>query len=199
VSAALWDWRRRIADLYGAVRAGPDPARAWARWRYTREALFATHSESPLEPAARPGFTLSCFAYDPAWRLAAGLVAIDGPVQNVPAGADGDTRLRPFARTDGLATSLGRELLLFWIEGYGGGVFLPFADATNGRETYGGGRYLLDSIKGADLGETPDGRTVFDFNFAYAPSCAWSPRWVCPLAPSENRVAAAVRAGERLA
>ena len=81
-------------------------------------------------------------------------------------------RLRPFARTDGLAAALGRELTLFWVEGYGGGVFLPFADATSGRESYGGGRYLLDGIKGADLGFAADGRAVLDFNFAYFPSCA---------------------------
>ena len=199
MSTALWDWRRRIADLYAAVRADPDREQAWARWRHEREALFAAHPESPLGPEARPGFTLPCFAYDPAWRLIAGLVATEAPMRSVPAGADGVVQLRPFAHTDGLATTLGRELTLFWIEGYGGGVFLPFADATSGQETYGGGRYLLDTIKGADLGATTDGQTVFDFNFAYAPSCAWSPRWVCPLAPAENRLAVPIRAGERVA
>ena len=103
----------------------------------------------------------------------------------------------PFAVTQGLDAALGGELTLYWMRGYCGGVFLPFADATSGRETYGGGRYLLDTIKSADLGETADGRTVLDFNFAYNPSCAYSPRWTCPLAPRANRLPNPVRAGER--
>ena len=73
---------------------------------------------------------------------------------------------------------------------------LPFADATNGTSTYGGGRYLLDGIKGADLGMT-DGRLIVDFNFAYNPSCAYSPAWVCPLAQAENRIPNAIAAGEK--
>ena len=89
-----------------------------------------------------------------------------------------------------------QELALYWLEGYGGGVFLPFADATGRTQTYGGGRYLLDTVKGADLGDE-DGRLVLDFNFAYNPSCAYDPRWVCPLSPPENRLAVEVRAGER--
>jgi uncharacterized protein (DUF1684 family) len=85
---------------------------------------------------------------------------------------------------------------LFWLEAYGGGLFLPFADATSGHETYGAGRYLLDTVKGADLGM--DGaQLILDFNHAYNPSCAYDPRWVCPLAPPANRLAFAVRAGER--
>ena len=53
------------------------------------------------------------------------------------------------------AFELGGESLsleLYWLEGYGGGVFLPVADATSGKETYGAGRYVLDTVKGADLG-----------------------------------------------
>jgi uncharacterized protein (DUF1684 family) len=80
--------------------------------------------------------------------------------------------------------------------GYGGGTFLPFADATSGRETYGAGRYLLDTIKGADLGHQRD-RVILDFNFAYFPSCAYSPRYICPLAPAGNRLPQPIRAGER--
>jgi len=83
-----------------------------------------------------------------------------------------------------------------WLEGYGGGVFLSFRDTTSGEETYGGGRYLYDTVKGADLGDD-GGRLVLDFNFAYNPSCAYDPSWVCPLAPAANRLAVAVGAGER--
>ncbi len=114
------------------------------------------------------------------------------------AGDDGAFVLTPFARTHGLDGALSRELTLYWIGGYGGGVFLPFRDATSGDETFGGGRYLLDTIKSADLGTDREGRVILDFNFAYNPSCAYSERWICPLAPPPNRLDRAIHAGERL-
>jgi hypothetical protein len=84
--------------------------------------------------------------------------------------------------------------------GYGGGLFLPFRDATAPAETYGGGRYLVDSVKmtlGGALEVTPGSdEVVLDFNYAYNPSCAYDARWACPLAPPENRLSMAVRAGE---
>lgn len=204
--AELWDWRRRVADLYASVRAEADPVAAWRRWCAVRDELFRDHPQSPLEARARAGFAgLPVFPYDPALRV---LVRLDpfpasGTAQSASeeaafdAGADGVLRMRPFARTAGLASALGGELVLYWLSGYGGGAFLPFTDATSGRETYGGGRYLLDTIKGADLGADGQGRTVLDFNFAYAPSCAHSPRYVCPLAPAENRLPRPVRGGEK--
>jgi uncharacterized protein (DUF1684 family) len=82
---------------------------------------------------------------------------------------------------------------------YGGGLFVPVKDATAGHETYGAGRYLLDTVKGADLGSTPSGALVVDLNFAYNPSCAYDPAWVCPLAPPGNTLAVPVRAGELMA
>jgi uncharacterized protein (DUF1684 family) len=82
---------------------------------------------------------------------------------------------------------------------YSGGFFLPSRDATNGRTTYGAGRYMLDTAKGADLGSDPArGTLVLDSNFAYHPSCAFDPRWSCPLAPVENRLDVPVEVGERL-
>jgi uncharacterized protein (DUF1684 family) len=92
-----------------------------------------------------------------------------------------------------------RRLALFWMEGYAGGLFVPFRDATNGTETYGAGRYLLDAAKSADLGGDRVRRTlVCDFNFSYQPSCAFDPQWACPLAPPENRLDVPVSAGERI-
>jgi uncharacterized protein (DUF1684 family) len=196
--ADLWDWRRQIADLYSTIRAAPDPEAAWHIWRETRENLFRTHPQTPFEPGAFR--SLPCFPYDPALRF---LVRLD-PIANAAddealAGEDGIVRIRPFARTDGLRTAFGGELILYWIIGYGGGAFLPFADATNGRDTYIAGRYLLDTIKGADLGHATDGRAVLDFNFSYPPSCAYSQRWVCPLPPAANRLTRPITAGERSA
>lgn len=194
---SLWDWRRRVAGLYAAVRAEPDAQRAWMVWQAVRNEMFRDHPQSPIEPGCRfEG--LSMFPYDPALVFHVKHSAIaDAPVETFQAGADGLVKMQPFAHTRGLEAKLGGELTLYWLLNYGGGVFLPFADATNGRETYGAGRYLLDTIKGADLGSTPGGLTVLDFNFAYNPSCAYSPRYICPLAPQENRLAMPVSAGER--
>jgi uncharacterized protein (DUF1684 family) len=195
----LCDWRRRIAELYALVRAA-EPLAGWQQWRTERDRLFRHHSQSPIEPQARAEFVgLPYFPYDPSYRF---LVDVGEPQNRatitMEVGSDGEVRLYPFACTRGLAPRLGNELTLYWIGGYGGGVFLPCRDATSGHETFGGGRYLLDTIKGADLGQAPDGRLILDFNFAYNPSCAYADRWICPLAPVENRLANPVRAGERL-
>jgi hypothetical protein len=196
--ADLWDWRRQVADLYGRVRAAAGRP-GWELWRAERDRLFAGHPQSPLDPKDRAGFAgLPYFDYEPALRFTVALAAYTGPRESIDLGRDGTVHLRPFARTAGLADRLGGELTLFWIEGYGGGVFLPFADQTSGRDTYAGGRYLLDTIKGADLGRTDERAVlVLDFNFAYNPSCAYSDRWTCPLPPAVNRLPRAVQAGER--
>jgi len=198
---ALWDWRRRVADLYAQIRALEHPRLAWQLWRETRDWLLREHPQSPLDAAARATFRhLPLFDYDPALRFAVELLpATDGAPVTMSGGGDGAIRMLPFARTAGLERRLGGELTLYWIGGYGGGVFLPFKDATSGAASYGGGRYLLDTIKSADLGTAADGRTILDFNFAYNPSCAYSDRWTCPLAPVANQLPVALRAGERMA
>ena len=183
-----------MSELYAAVRGEADGHMAWVRWRAGRDALFREHAQTPLESVL--GFEgLPFSAYAPAMRFVVRLAPPVGTDLLLPAGEDGDVRARPFARTEGLAGALGGELTLYWLLGYGGGVFLPFADATSGGETYGGGRYLLDTIKGADLGAEAGG-AVLDFNFAYNPSCAYSGRYACPLSPGGNRLPGAVRAGE---
>ena len=195
----LWDWRRRIADLYADIRHAPDPQAAWRLWRDTRDRMFAHHAQSPIPADRRAAYRgVPVYAYAPSMRFEAAVVPFAAPDQEFDAGGDGRVTMRPFARTEGLAAALGGELTLFWIGGYGGGVFLPFNDATNGSETFGGGRYLLDTIKSADLGRTPSGATILDFNFAYNPSCAYSDRYVCPLSPPGNRLPRPVRGGERL-
>jgi len=196
----LWQWRRRIADLYLEIRSSSDPQVAWELWCETRSKLFRDHPQSPIEPEDRETYRgPETFPYDPSLRLVVHLGPAAPELITVATGVDGELSLRSFARTVGLESSLDGELTLYWIEGYGGGVFLPFIDATSGTETYGGGRYLLDTIKGADLGTVrPDGTMTLDFNFSYFPSCSYSSRYVCPLAPSGNRLRGAVRAGERL-
>lgn len=187
----LLGWRRATAELYAAVRAAADPAAAWRQWRRRRDELFAGHPQSPIED--RAGFTgLPYFEYAPQLRFTA-TVAPAPPAHLDVGTSDGTVPLDRIGRLDLPVGSLD----LWWIAGYGGGLFLPFADATNRDTTYGGGRYLLDTIKGADLGGAA-GRLVVDFNFAYHPSCRYSPRWSCPLAPAGNRLTGRIEAGELL-
>lgn len=200
MSLTLLDWRRRVALLYGAVRSSADPAAAHEVWRAGRDELLATHPDSPLLPQDRAGFGgLRVAPYDPALRLE---VAADPDVEphrlEVATGTDGLVAFERMAvlRLPGLG-----ELDVWWLAAYGGGLFVPVKDALAGRETYGGGRYLLDTVKGADLGGDVDpatggGTLVVDLNFAYNPSCAYDPAWACPLAPPGNTLAAPVRGGE---
>ena len=193
----LLDWKRRISALYAAVRAEPDTARAAAAWRAGRDALFAEHPQSPLAPEARAGFErLEYFPFDPDARVHAAVRPAPPERYELEASAG---EPMAFERVGVAAFRLGDadcELELYWLDAYGGGLFVPFGDATSGGETYGAGRYLLDTVKGADLGM--DGaRLVLDFNLAYNPSCAYDPRWACPLTPPANRLGIAVQAGER--
>ena len=201
---ALADWRRRVNELYAAVRVAAEPEAAWRMWRAERDDLLGFHAQSPLTQDQKRTFKgLTFFDYDPSFRFTPDLDPVaDTTPYEIEIGQDGAIHLLPFARTRGLSEALGGELTLYWIDGYGGGVFLPFADAH--AATYGGGRYLLDGIKGADLGRTGGGSPILDFNFAYNPSCAYngsdpvSASWVCPLAPDENHLSTAVPVGEKI-
>jgi uncharacterized protein len=193
---SLLDWRRQVAALYAASRAAADPEEGWLRWRAGRDALLAGHADSPLRPEARPGFPGVPFApYDPSLRF---VVPVDTDVEPLRLGVattdEGGVVLHRIGRVtlDGIG-----RLDVWWIAGYAGGVFLPLRDGSAGAGTYGGGRYLLDTLKGADLGGDGD-RLVVDLNHAYHPSCTYDLRWTCPLAPEGNRVDVAVAAGEQL-
>jgi uncharacterized protein len=191
----LLDWKRRVLALYAAVRAEPDATRAVAEWRAGRDELFAAHPQSPLPDLA--GFTgLPYFPFDPSARVTAEVRPVERRRFEVEASAGEPMAFVRFAVAAFALDGSDCELELYWLDAYGGGLFVPFADATSGAETYGAGRYLLDTVKGADLG-TEDGRLVLDFNLAYNPSCSYDPRWACPLAPPANRLALPVRAGER--
>jgi uncharacterized protein (DUF1684 family) len=195
MSLDLLDWRRRVTALYSAARAPGDPERGWRTWRDGRDELFARHPQSPLDAGARARFTgLPIAPYDAGLRFEAEVGPAPAGHLELPTATDGVVPLDRVGRVE--LTGVG-TLDVWWLGGYGGGVFLPLRDGTAGHGTYGGGRYLLDTVKGADLGG--DGRRlVVDLNFAYHPSCAYDPRWSCPLAPEGNRVTAAVAAGEQL-
>ena len=190
------DWRRRVFAMYAEVRAEKDPATAHVTWRRTRDDLFATHPASPLLPADRASFAgLPVPDYDPAWRFEAEIVAAPEERIELDTGTDGAV---PFERIGAVVLDGVGSLDVWRFASYGGGLFVPVRDASAGTPegTYGGGRYLLDTVKGADLGSR-GGRLVLDLNFAYNPSCAYDPAWACPLAQPGNVVDVAIPVGER--
>jgi uncharacterized protein len=196
---SLLDWKRRVFELYAQIRRTRDPVEGWTLWKAARDELFRSHPQSPVPPEARAAFdSLPFFDYDPTLRvLAAVEPAPDESYDIATSGEeDGSYRFTRFGVARFEAGGRALQLELYWLEGYGGGLFVPFRDVTSGETTYGAGRYLLDTVKGADLGMERD-RLVLDFNFAYNPSCAYDPRWVCPLAPPPNRLDVAVEAGEQ--
>jgi len=192
----LLDYRRRVFALYEEMRrlSRTDPARAHERWRGGRDELLGRHPQSAISPEGRQRFRgLRYFKYDPRFRFTAALV--EEPARDrleVQTSTGEAIWLVRIGRVDLPHGSLP----VFWIDVYGGGIFVPFRDATSGSTTYGGGRYLLDTVKGADLGSTDDGRLILDLNFAYHPSCHYHHRWSCPLAGPESRLAVPVEAGE---
>ena len=192
----LVDWRRRVGDLYRLRGAG-----ALEEFRRGRDHLFRTHSQSPIED--RAGFHgIAYFPPNPGFRVPAQLVpaAIGEDLVIDTGGEDGAIRYR---RAGSLRFELGGtacSLTVLALVAYGGGLFLPFKDATSRVDTYGGGRYLFDTIKNhlpMPMPEAGESLVEIDFNYAYNPSCAYNPRWACPLAPPENWLPVPVRAGEK--
>jgi len=196
---SLLDWRRRVSAVYTAARASGDPAAARAQWSSVRDDLFAHHPQSPLAAPARATFTgIPLAAYDPAWRFVLPLEATAPERIEIPTGTDG---IVPFERIGVVTIPAVGRLDVWALRSYGGGVFVPLRDRTSGHATYGGGRYLIDTAKGADLGSGIDPASgaatlVLDFNFAYHPSCTYDPAWACPLAPRGNVLDVEVPVGE---
>jgi uncharacterized protein (DUF1684 family) len=197
----LADWRLRVAELYLLLaRSSPETV---AEFRRRRDELFRDHPVSPLNPEQKAGFDgLDYYEFDPGTRVECELrpAEDDAELSIDSGGEDGVIR---YSRVGRLATPWG-ELTLFWTRGYGGGLFLPFRDATAPDETYGAGRYLTDTIKGTFRGGLELGKlgarsttVTLDFNYSYNPSCAYNSRWACPLAPPENRLDQPIRAGEK--
>ena len=198
----LADWRRRMASPYDTLRndARAEPARLLG-FRAAKDRLFASHPSSPVPAAARRDFRgLAYWRYSPELAFRAPLEPDpDAPSLDLPRSAAGPAM--PYSRIGWVSFVVGSasaRLAVYWLNEYAGGIFIPFRDATSGTETYGGGRYLWDSGKGADLSSTGD-ELVVDFNYAYHPSCVYDPTWSCPLAPPENWLNVPILAGERLA
>ncbi|WP_084078198.1 DUF1684 domain-containing protein [Demequina sp. NBRC 110057] len=185
------DWRREVADIYAEVRASADPVAAHARWAERRAALLATHPATPVPQAHRASFAPVIAPYDPSLRFEAEVEEAEPERREVPTATDG---VVPFERIGRVTLGELGSLDVWWLDSYGGGVFVPLKDASPG--SYGGGRYLLDTVKGADLGGGTDA-LVIDLNFAFQPSCAYSSDWVCPLPGPGNRLDVPIEVGER--
>ena len=191
----LVDWRRRVGDLYRLP--------GYEEWRAARDLLFREHPQSPIPVDERASFTgLRWFPYNAAYRVDAAWSEGDGSRLEIDTG--GEDGVVVYRRAGVLSFALagvdGLRLTVFRQLGYGGGLFVPFADLTSRHETYGAGRYLVDTVKNTDghslVFAVGSDRVVLDFNFAYNPSCVYDVRWACPLAPPENRLPVAVLAGE---
>lgn len=195
---AVADWRRHITDLYCQVRtiALDDPAAAHAVWVARRDDLFAHHPASPLLPAARASFTgLRVAPYDPAFRLSARVRTTAHQRLEVTSVTGAPLLVDRIGRI-----SLGElgDVALWGVRGWGGGVFLPLRDGTTGAVggSFAGGRYVLDTAQGADLGRDADGLLVIDLNFAHNPPAAYDPSWVGPAPTRGNAVSQPVPVGE---
>jgi len=194
----LADWRLQMQSLYAVLRAFDNHQEAWQWWNARRVELFLTHPCTPLDDKARETFSgIKLFDYDPKMRFEVDITDEKGGLEYQNIGQDGSANYQQIGKTVGLSDALGKELSVYWLLGYGGGLFVPFRDATNGEQTGKCGRYLIDAIKGADMGLSPSGKLILDFNFSYHPSCAWNEKYVCPLSPAENSFEGAVLAGER--
>ena len=202
----LYDYRCRVAGMYRermrATLAGEDAATVLQRFREARDDLFAHHPQSALDEEQRRNFRgLNYFPYNPATCVEAELdTNVEPALLNVAMNAEETMTMTTVGRLHFSIEGRAVALSLYWLNIYGGGLFLPFRDTSSPGESYGGGRYLFDTIKGSDFLPVPGApgykRILLDFNYAYNPSCAYNDRWVCPLAPVENRLNVPIRAGE---
>lgn len=181
-----------LSDAFG--QAYRDSIRAW---QLEMNAQFADSAASPLTEADRQQFEgLAFYEIDSAFSDSARLELSPRSEPFVMATTTGrKAHYRQYAlahfqiKGDSLVLPVYENLRLKGQPGYEDYLFLPFTDATNGAETYGGGRYL-------NLRKPPEGQLLLiDFNKAYNPYCAYNERYSCPIPPAENRVEIAIEAG----
>lgn len=166
--------------------------------RRRKDAAFRAIPESPIPASERVSFTgLVYFPPDPTFRATATLTPFERPEVVLLGSTKGD--VRPQLRFGELRFTLAdRECRLTGYKDAGDPdaeeLFVPFRDATTGRETYGAGRYVETEDPGG--GSEPRAVTL-DFNRAYSPWCAYNVNYSCTLPPAENVLPVAVTAGEK--
>lgn len=180
-----------------AIRpAVPEEARSLAarirQARAAKDSLLRNSPDSPVPAKERAGFRgLVYYPVDPRYRLVGELHRYGrAQVIQVPTSAGTQLAMEKHGRFRGMLLGKPLELEVYRSTENGELVVL-FKDRTNGGNTYGGGRYAPVS----DLG---NGRYLLDLNMAYNPYCAYSPDFVCPLPPLQNRLAVPIEAGEKV-
>jgi hypothetical protein len=166
------------------------------RARESKDAYFAQHWQSPIPPQDRPRFKgLQYYLPDPSYRFELELYEHSEKGAVRMAYTKGNEQ--DFVRWGEFRFKIaGREQSL---QAYKGNreeerLFVPFKDATSGKETYGAGRYLdLEP----DRDRTQEGKWILDFNQAYSPWCAYSEAYTCPFVPAENWLEVPILAGEK--
>lgn len=130
------------------------------------------------------------FPVDPSWRVEARFEPYDPPKPVPVPNVLGQVEEEP-SHGAVVFEREGRTWRLDAVDGKAGTeLWLIFGDATNGTETYGGGRFLSTEPEAG-------GRVVVDFNKAYNPPCMFTPYATCPLPPRQNKLALRVAAGEK--
>ena len=166
-------------------------------FRAAKDEMLRSSPESPLTPEAKASFRgLPYFPIDPAFHVPAVLKEDRSGAPVIIELQTSTDELRRMKRVGTLGFTLAGTAysLTAFADAETSAVtrlFVPFGDATSGTETYQGGRYL-------DLDRTPTGLYDLDFNRAYHPYCVYTPSYVCPVPPRENRLTVAIRSGERL-
>lgn len=168
--------------------------------RREKDYFFREHDSSPLPRPLRSSFKgLSYFPIDSRYRFLVPLHKYEGPERVTMATSKGVQR--EYLRYGYIEFNVEERVqrLQVYKSALPKGhehrqvdepLFIPFRDATSGKESYGAARYL-------DVDEDPSGEIVVDFNRAYNPYCAYSENYVCPFPPRENWLEAAIRAGEK--
>lgn len=158
-------------------------------YRAEKDAFFRSHPQSPLPLTERSTFSGLCYFPENAdLRFEVRVTEFEAhdtlPVQTTTG------ELRHYQRHGRFQFAVNGQMAELTIYLTEHGYFLPFVDALAGIETYGAGRYVEPEPMG-------DGTFLVDFNLAYNPYCAYNDRYSCPLTPAENRLAVAIRAGEK--
>ncbi len=161
--------------------------------RSQKDEFMAHHPESPFVAERIPFHPLKYFPPDPRLRVPARLERRDPPEESyLRTNRDGQAVMRLIGD---LVFRIGpheHRLRVYHAgEGVGTSVFVPFRDASSGKETYGPGRYLTLELNESDEYE-------LDFNRAFNPYCAYTDAYECGFPPSENDLPVAIRAGEKV-
>ncbi len=162
--------------------------------REMKDRFMARHGESPFVAEGVPGFQgLRYFPISRRYLIPAVLERAPAPEEaHLRTNRDGHSVVRYLGdlrfEVDGRAL----RLRVFHAgEGVGTNAFVPFRDATSGRETYGPGRYLTLELNEED-------RYELDFNRAFNPYCAYTDAYECGFPPAENDLPVPIRAGEKV-